>query len=333
MTPAELHSRILLHELRTILLDDTREGGSIPQEWKDELLRSPHDPAGYLVLGDWLDDQGDPLGELCRIQVELIDRLPVEPVMSRQPSWTAGREERAKFQLADIAEANAISDQMRDFLYDEIDFQLTDFGKEYLQAVEENQRQTRDSVFLHLDAVKNRHHWFRDVPAGTDLSRQRLRHIADLYPRTSRLGRTTRMLTDVLRYCALNQGKLIAIVHNDPGELHKRFAHVLNEIWTFKPSNVVNLTAYDVNQNYVGFLYNNEIRDAADVTFTDHACQQYQRTITAITPESALRIDDLHHCGHELTEPHECPYASEIHGDDRLCTCCDSCAHECARDI
>ncbi len=33
-------------------------------------------------------------------------------------------------------------------------------------------------------------------------------------------------------------------------------------------------------------------------------------------------------------EPHTCPYASEIHGDDTvLCNCCDYCAQQCADDI
>src|SRR5688572_16818146 len=83
MTPAELHSRILLHELRIILLDETREGDQIPQEWKEEIQGDPHNPAPYLVLADHLDDAGDPLGELCRIQVELIGKLPVDFLLTQ----------------------------------------------------------------------------------------------------------------------------------------------------------------------------------------------------------------------------------------------------------
>lgn len=34
-------------------------------------------------------------------------------------------------------------------------------------------------------------------------------------------------------------------------------------------------------------------------------------------------------------EPHSCPYAEEIGGNDdpEYCTCCDDCRHECCMDI
>lgn len=33
-------------------------------------------------------------------------------------------------------------------------------------------------------------------------------------------------------------------------------------------------------------------------------------------------------------EPHTCPFAEEINGDDTtLCTCCDYCTTQCAYDI
>lgn len=37
--------------------------------------------------------------------------------------------------------------------------------------------------------------------------------------------------------------------------------------------------------------------------------------------------------GAPSAEPHECPFASEIHGNCELCNCCDGCQHECAMDI
>ena len=38
-------------------------------------------------------------------------------------------------------------------------------------------------------------------------------------------------------------------------------------------------------------------------------------------------------CTNPATEPHTCPYAEEINGNDRLCTCCAECTHQCAMDI
>ena len=33
------------------------------------------------------------------------------------------------------------------------------------------------------------------------------------------------------------------------------------------------------------------------------------------------------------TEPHTCPFAEEIHGDNDTCICCDDCTRNCADDI
>ncbi len=38
-------------------------------------------------------------------------------------------------------------------------------------------------------------------------------------------------------------------------------------------------------------------------------------------------------CHNPATEEHTCPYATEINDDNRLCTCCADCQHECAMDI
>ncbi len=38
-------------------------------------------------------------------------------------------------------------------------------------------------------------------------------------------------------------------------------------------------------------------------------------------------------CDNHSTEEHTCPYATEINDDNRLCTCCADCQHECAMDI
>lgn len=39
-------------------------------------------------------------------------------------------------------------------------------------------------------------------------------------------------------------------------------------------------------------------------------------------------------CNNKATEPHPCPYNQDIDNDhDTLCTCCDECSKECARDI
>jgi hypothetical protein len=39
-------------------------------------------------------------------------------------------------------------------------------------------------------------------------------------------------------------------------------------------------------------------------------------------------------CGNNpATEPHACPYKSEINGNEEECTCCPDCEHECAMDV
>ena len=50
-------------------------------------------------------------------------------------------------------------------------------------------------------------------------------------------------------------------------------------------------------------------------------------------PADESPLVQIGRCKHEQTEPHECPYAVEINDDHEPCTCCDSCAGECADDI
>lgn len=53
------------------------------------------------------------------------------------------------------------------------------------------------------------------------------------------------------------------------------------------------------------------------------------------TGEHATFCVGLPSCKHSdfRLPPHPCPMASEIHADERPCTCCDGCMHECAMDI
>lgn len=54
---------------------------------------------------------------------------------------------------------------------------------------------------------------------------------------------------------------------------------------------------------------------------------------TFAPPTFAPPVLPLGECGHAPSAPHECPFAYEIRGDYRLCTCCDECAHQCAMDV
>jgi hypothetical protein len=38
-------------------------------------------------------------------------------------------------------------------------------------------------------------------------------------------------------------------------------------------------------------------------------------------------------CGRPPLDPHECPFASEIHNDPRECDCCEACIQECGEAI
>lgn len=50
--------------------------------------------------------------------------------------------------------------------------------------------------------------------------------------------------------------------------------------------------------------------------------------------EQNLHEEKCERCGdNHAEEDHECPYASEIHGNYDLCNCCSSCTGNCADDI
>ena len=60
---------------------------------------------------------------------------------------------------------------------------------------------------------------------------------------------------------------------------------------------------------------------------TNHAPEPIRCTVS-------LESDLCPTCGkNPASEPHPCPYKSEINGNEEECTCCPDCAEECARDI
>jgi len=61
-----------------------------------------------------------------------------------------------------------------------------------------------------------------------------------------------------------------------------------------------------------------------------------------VKPEERIKVDEDKRyvikckCGNKpATEPHSCPFASEISSNDdpEYCTCCEDCEHDCAMDI
>ncbi len=45
-------------------------------------------------------------------------------------------------------------------------------------------------------------------------------------------------------------------------------------------------------------------------------------------------MDECNRCGEPGNQPHVCPYASDVDGDDEtLCNCCDECTEACEDDI
>lgn len=57
-----------------------------------------------------------------------------------------------------------------------------------------------------------------------------------------------------------------------------------------------------------------------------------------IEEEEAVLVADPYSCehvrkGYEVVAPAMCPYQYELHGDERLCLCCDGCRHQCACDV
>lgn len=219
MTPEELHSRILLHELRTILLDETREGGQLPEERKQILRDDPHNPSHYLILADFLEDQGSELGELCRIQVELIGLLPVD--------YTFGG-------------------PLREPRIDQHPFQ-TDYGDHLITGHDpegcpcellERRWEIVEPLYPRID-----HAQLLTAYLNFQKGEKPERTVS---PR--KLGRTTRMLTDVLRYCCLNQGKNILV--RLPGDeveqsnLEFRFDRLCREVWGREPAWLETHTAH-----------------------------------------------------------------------------------------
>lgn len=306
MTPKTLHKRILLHELRTILLDDTREGEAVPQEWAQAIRENPHDESVYLIMADALEqEQASVIGELCRIQCALIEELPV----IRNPKY--------------FAQFNRYG-ELHGFAADLQKVEKFHQAKDDLDSLELAQRVAllarRWEIVEPLYAPKEcfidlRKSWLAD---GGDFVRRTLRengmdheltkarrdeeNIRWACTQPRKLGRTTRMLTDVLRYCVLNEGKRVLVRHDDPQESQMRFDALCthfelwgNGSWTergaahFPNGNTVHFGGPETthlvrtNESIVprdGYEYDIERQRYINVetvppgiTFTDHACR------------------------------------------------------------
>ncbi len=71
-------------------------------------------------------------------------------------------------------------------------------------------------------------------------------------------------------------------------------------------------------------------RDNYDATFGPSTCDEKQ--LLDLCDSGCWRSYRL--CGNAPTDPHVCPFKAEINDDvETKCTCCDSCARECAEDI
>lgn len=266
MTPEELHSRILLHELRTILLDETREGDQLPQEWKQVLREDPHNSVPYLILADFLEEQGSELGELCRIQVELIGLLPVDGGIPdiRQMHYY----HRHPFDFV----IKSLEEPMRDLLPRRLEIVEPLYPPRECQINQVNlltRRGAERSKFQ--EKWLERNGFDTNRPFASDYDQYNRRTV---FAQSRKLGRTTRMLTDVLRYCSLNQGMDVAVVHQNPEALaHTDFVPLATELF-HEPTILESQPMFSLNNaNVVHFLYPDENSAPPDITFTDHACQ------------------------------------------------------------
>lgn len=313
MNPEQLHQRILLHELRTILLDETRQGDPIPDNWKAAIQEDPHRKTPYLVLADWLDEQGSDLAELCRIQCELIDLLPIDLFMENRYELNAGHP----------------------------------FNRDAVAIIHRGERHTIDLVTRRFHLTLPLYSELQKVERLTPLvdpeddegvsfhRPERYRH--DLRPH--KLGRTTRMLTDVLRYCALIQEKNVLVSGIGADHAARLLMDTQDLAYHLAREQVIPIPRAELPLwgNRVVFTspHSSSIQLPPDTTFTDHACQDTasaREHISEALTQGEGRLTCR--CGQPGEEPHTCPYAVDInHDSENLCNCCSDCTAQCAWDI
>jgi len=57
-------------------------------------------------------------------------------------------------------------------------------------------------------------------------------------------------------------------------------------------------------------------------------CNKYSKPYSECSCYTCSRCEE-----NPAIEAHTCPYAKGMHGDKRLCTCCDACTQQCGEDI
>lgn len=100
------------------------------------ILEAPDDPAAYLVYADWLEDNGDALGELIRIQWQLED----ESLAAKDRKQLTKREqqllkEHEALWLGDLAEDLIGQKGPADLLYGDRKFYQWEMGRGFLDSL------------------------------------------------------------------------------------------------------------------------------------------------------------------------------------------------------
>lgn len=197
MTLEELHSRILLHELRAILFDDSRGGTLVPAGYRELIEQSPHEPASYLVLADHFDDDGDVLGELIRIQVELSGGVTFPEGAQWISAFAFDPHNGMETQIKLAPQATPFQNDMTMANIHKI---LSGKGSPRAELI---QRQWEIAAELYSETTNKTYQTIGGETVQFPFSR---------VVRKSKLGRTTRMLTDVIRYCFMNHGKHVLCI-------------------------------------------------------------------------------------------------------------------------
>lgn len=82
MLTEAIHRRIMLNELREILVDTERpHGGHLPSEMADGL--DLDSVTSFLIAADWFEQQGSELENLIRTHCELIELMPMDWCLDR----------------------------------------------------------------------------------------------------------------------------------------------------------------------------------------------------------------------------------------------------------
>lgn len=288
VTMEELHRRIMYLELKLVLLDRARLGEKLPLDWRIQVEGLLDEEIVFLMVADFFEnlgtDGGKKLAELIRLQIELMELVPANYLCTKSDSYRDYKDDHPwKHDWCNSLEwveppHLAVSKLCRRWEIAEELYSESVIVRPIHHRIASIEVLARgvSAISSYIEGELNRAGFNTSLPFE-QIKNERDRCYEFYQEQPLRYGRTTRLLTDAVRWAFLNAGLdggpgggLTAIVETGvPSEFAKaQFVNLLEVLFeeltkdgSWMNENNINTNNYgwgEVPQRHVS-IYENDI--------------------------------------------------------------------------